>query len=188
MRLRDYAQYSNKKNRNNREASSHMRIRKTLLEDLDVIIDIYTYARLYMQKSGNTTQWINGYPSKELLTKEIIQGNSYVCLDLKEQIIGTFSFIIGEDVTYATIYDGKWLNEQPYGVVHRLASSGKEKGVGKYCLAWCYAQCSNIRVDTHADNLTMQHLLKEDGYTYCGIILCQNGSERLAYQKEYPTK
>ena len=160
-----------------------MKIRKTKIEDIDIIIDVYSYARLFMQQTGNVTQWIDGYPSKELLIQDIQKENSYLCVDDEEQIIGVFSFIIGDDATYASIYKGKWLNDDPYGVVHRLASNGKVKGVAKCCLEWSFSQCSNIRIDTHADNIVMQNLLKRDGYEYCGIILCQNGTERVAFQK-----
>jgi hypothetical protein len=97
--------------------------------------------------------------------------------------VGTFCFIRGEDPTYAKIYNGEWLNDRPYATVHRIASSGKEKGVAKACFEWCFTQCPNIRVDTHRDNHVMQHILQSMGFTFCGIIFVANGTERLAYQK-----
>ena len=30
----------------------------------------------------------------------------------------------------------------------------------------------------------MQHLLDKNGFTYCGIIYLDDGTERLAYQKQ----
>lgn len=42
-------------------------------------------------------------------------------------MVGTFCFIVGEDPTYAVIDNGKWLNDAPYGVIHRMASNGKRK-------------------------------------------------------------
>lgn len=50
-------------------------------------------------------------------------------------------------------------------------------------LDYCFALCSNIRIDTHRDNKIMQHNLSKHGFTYCGIIYLANGDERLAYQK-----
>ena len=44
------------------------------------------------------------------------------------------------------------------------------------------AQYDSIRIDTHRDNSVMRNALLREGYRYCGIIHCWNGSERLAYQ------
>ncbi len=43
-------------------------------------------------------------------------------------------------------------------------------------------QAVHIRIDTHRDNKIMQNALHKKGFSYCGIIHCWNGSERLAYQ------
>ena len=40
---------------------------------------------------------------------------------------------------------------------------------------------ANIRVDTHRDNHTMQHLVQKHGFQKCGVIYLKNGSPRLAY-------
>ena len=65
------------------------------------------------------------------------------------------------DPTYAVIYDGAWPSDEPYGVVHRIASAGTVKGAGAYCLNWAFEQCQNLRIDTHKDNFVMQNLLKK---------------------------
>ena len=94
------------------------------------------------------------------------------------------SFIRGNDPTYAHIYDGAWIDDkQPYGVIHRLASTEDSKGVASACLQWCYEQIPNLRADTHRDNHILQYILKKHGFKYCGIILLANGDERLAFQK-----
>lgn len=162
-----------------------MEIRKTKPEEIDVLMEIFAAAKAFMQKTGNGNQWIDGYPSRELIMQNILDGDSHVCLDDTGEIVATFFFRIGPDETYAKIYDGQWLNDEPYGVVHRLASSGKVKGVSSYCLQWCFDRCGNIRVDTHKDNLVMQNALLRNGYVYCGIIYIKNGTQRLAFQK-YP--
>jgi RimJ/RimL family protein N-acetyltransferase len=160
-----------------------MIIRKTILSDIDVLMEIFSYARQLMARTGNANQWIDGYPSRDFIADEILRGNSYVCSDDNGKIIGTFAFIIGNDPTYHVIEGGNWLNDKPYGVVHRLASNGSIKGVGEFCFNWCESQIANIRVDTHSDNIVMRHLLEKLGFTYCGIIYCHNGTPRLAYQK-----
>jgi RimJ/RimL family protein N-acetyltransferase len=159
-----------------------MEIRQTVIEDLDTVMEIYTNARQYMRDNGNQDQWNNGYPSVNLITEDIYNQCSYVCID-NNQIVGVFRFTLGIDSTYINIYEGKWLNEEPYGVVHRIASAKHKKGVASYCLDYCLNQCPNIRIDTHRDNIIMQNLLLKNGFSRCGIILLTNGSERLAYQR-----
>lgn len=158
-------------------------IRKATEADLQPLMKIYDYARNLMQTNGNTTQWINGYPSINLIREDIAKGNSYVCENEHGDILGTFCFITGEDPTYATIYNGKWLNDEPYSVVHRLATNGREKGVAAACLDWCSNHCKNLRIDTHHDNILMQNILKKQDFMQCGIIHVKDGSERLAFQK-----
>ena len=159
----------------------HIKIANT--EDIDVIMGVFDAAKQFMHKIGNDKQWIDGYPSKDFLLGNIRDGGLYVCLSDDEQIVGAFYFKVEADKTYAKIYDGAWLNDKPYGVVHRIASNGKQKGIGDACLQWCFAQCGNIRVDTHRDNTVMQNILNRNGYQRCGIIIVANGTERIAYQK-----
>lgn len=161
-----------------------IQIRKTRIEEIDCLTDIFDQGRHIMRKSGNLKQWTGGYPAKELIQKDIESGNSYVCLNEKECVIGTFTFIPGKDPTYTHIYEGQWLdNERPYATIHRLAGTESSHGVADACLEWCYTQIQNLRADTHRDNHIMQHILQKHGFQYCGIIYLQNGDERLAYQK-----
>ncbi len=161
-----------------------IQIRKTRMEDMNRLMDIFEQGKRIMRKSGNLKQWTGGYPSRELVTKDIEAGHSYVCLNEKGDIIGTFTFIPGKDPTYARIYDGQWLDdEQPYATIHRLASTEDSHGVAAACLEWCYTQIQNLRADTHRDNHILQHILQKHGFRYCGIIYLMNGDERLAYQK-----
>ena len=125
-----------------------------------------------------------GYPTREIVEKDMGNGNCYVCLDPSGEIIGTFAFIQGEEPAYTHIYEGRWLDAQkPYATIHRLASTAESHGVAAACLEWCARQIPNLRADTHRDNHILQHILLKHGFTYCGIIYLQNGDERLAYQK-----
>lgn len=166
----------------NSKGATHMDIRNTTLEDLEGVMEIYDSARLFMRKNGNLNQWVNGYPGIELIKNDILNGNSFVCLE-DGRIVGVFTFIQGIDPTYLQIYNGAWLNEEPYGVVHRIASSNYIKGVGAFCLDWCLDICKNLRIDTHRDNMVMQNLLSKNAFVKCGIIYLEDGSERLAFQK-----
>ena len=75
------------------------------------------------------------------------------------------------------------MDSSAYGVVHRLAGDGSQRGIGAFCLSWAYEQCKHIRIDTHKDNKVMQALLEKLGFKYCGIIYVRDGSERVAYEK-----
>ena len=107
-------------------------------------------------------------------------------LDPRTKIIGTFFFICGKNIepTYRRITDGAWLDDSPYGVVHRIASDGSVKGIGTFCIHWAYEQCGHLRIDTHGDNAVMQNLLKKLGFVHCGTIFVEEDHDpRLAYEK-----
>jgi len=160
-----------------------MQIRPSQLSDLDRLMEIFDYARNFMASVGNGNQWINGYPGRELIAKEINAHHCYVCEDEEGKIIGTFCFVPSPDPFYAVIENGAWLNDAPYYVIHRIASDGSRKGIGKFCIDWCAQQYPNLRADTHQDNIIMQKLLTQSGFVRCGIVYVANGTARIAYQK-----
>lgn len=159
-----------------------IRIRKSIESDIDAIMSCYDKARQFMRENGNLNQWINGYPSRALIFEDIAKGISYVGVDDEDEIIMVFAFIIGEDPTYSIIEDGEWLNELPYGTIHRLGSIGKQHGVLKTCVDFCLNEIGNLRLDTHADNHIMQKTAEKLGFVRCGIIYCNDGTPRIAYQ------
>ena len=160
-----------------------MEIRQTKPEELDSVMGIYAHARQFMAEHGNAGQWGTTKPDREEVAADIEQGHSYVCVE-KGEIIAVFYYKEGVDPTYVKIYEGAWVNDAPYGVVHRIASAGKVKGAGSFCLNWAFQQCGNLKIDTHRDNIVMQNTLKKNGFVQCGIIYLEDGDERLAYQKE----
>jgi len=156
-------------------------IRLAEYEDIDTILDIYRIARAYMRDNGNPTQWGDGYPSGELLTGDIERRRLYVYME-NERIHGVFAFEIGIEPAYARLENGSWKKDGPYGFIHRVASDGSVKGVFGHCVNYCKTQTSHLRIDTHHDNHTMQHLIVKNGFEPCGIIYLEDGSPRLAYQ------
>jgi RimJ/RimL family protein N-acetyltransferase len=164
-----------------------MNIRHSTGQDLPAIMEIYRTARLFMAKRGNPNQWgPTNWPPETLLRNDIKEGNSYVCTNDNGTVIGTFYFIQGKDIepTYREITDGAWLDDSAYGVVHRLASDGSERGIGQFCINWAFAQCGHMRIDTHTDNKVMQKLLTKLGFQRCGIIyVIEDNYPRYAYEK-----
>lgn len=159
-----------------------IRIRKGEYRDLDAIMSCYDKARHYMRMNGNHQQWINGYPSREVVIGDIDRGVSYVGEDEDGELVMAFAFIVGEDPTYALIEDGEWLNDLPYGTIHRLGSTGKYGGMLKECVDFCFTQVNNLRLDTHKDNIPMQSAAERLNFIRCGVIYCQDGTAREAYQ------
>ena len=159
-----------------------MHIRKSGESDLSKILDIYAGARERMRKNGNPTQWGDRWPLEEVILEDIQAGDSYV-VENDGEICGVFSFLVGIEPTYVHIEDGDWLNEEPYGTIHRLAGNGVMKGVCAACLEYCEGRVPNIRIDTHKDNHIMRHLLEKYGYAVCGRIYVGDNTPRIAYQK-----
>lgn len=157
-----------------------MKIRKSNLEDIKEIMAIFAVARNYMVAHGNATQWDDGYPGETVLTADILDGNNYVITD-NDIIVGTFSFIIGEEPTYQIIENGYWHDNKRYGTIHRLASNGTARGIARACFAYCLKQIDYIRIDTHKNNISMQRAIHTFGFQKCGTIYVRNGSERIAY-------
>ena len=146
------------------------------------ILDIYASARRYMKETGNPHQWGDSYPSEALVRADIAVRQLYLCVEGGE-ILGVFVYFEGNEPTYDRIFDGAWLNNRPYGVMHRVAVGTPGVGVVGYCFSECFSRCQNLKIDTHRDNLPMQRALLKNGFLHCGTICLENGDERLAYQK-----
>ncbi len=156
-------------------------IRKSTVEDIPALQDIFDLARKFMAETGNPNQWAEGYPSEELLQEDISSGDSYV-VRKGTAVVATFVLRGGNDPTYNFIYDGVWQNDGPYATIHRIASNGQVKGILHLAMTFALQIYDSIRIDTHRDNQVMQNAIRKEGFAYCGIIRCWNGSERLAYQ------
>lgn len=157
-------------------------IRRARREDLPALLEIYAHARRFMAENGNASQWAGGFPPRELLEDDIEKGRLYA-VEREGRLCGVFAFIAGPDETYARIEQGTWLSESEYGVIHRVAGDGTAHGLLREIVAFCEARIPHLRIDTHADNHVMQHLILGNGFRRCGIIHIQDGSPRIAYEK-----
>lgn len=151
------------------------------------MMKIYSYARNQMAQNGNPNQWgPTNWPPEDLIHHDIEIGNSYICENDSGEVVGTFYFISGQDVepTYSNISDGNWMDDSSYGVIHRIAADGSEKGIGAFCINWAFNQCGHLRIDTHGDNKVMQHLLTKLGFVHCGTIYVKEDDyPRLAFER-----
>ena len=160
-----------------------MQIRHTRPEDLPAMQEIFADARAFMRENGNPDQWGDRFPTREMLDKDFALHRSYVCED-NGKIAATFAFTTDGEPTYRVIHGGAWLDDAPYGVVHRIAAAKGTHGAASFCMNWVHGA---VRQHPHRharEQQAMQGLLNKLGYTYCGVIELENGrGERLAFQK-----
>lgn len=157
-------------------------IEKATFSHLSQIMAIYERARAFMAENGNPDQWGTAYPPEEMIRQDILNGKCYVNLE-GNTIRAVFYFAVEADPTYGYI-EGAWLNDAPYGVIHRIAVGENGKGAAAECFRFAYSKCPNLRIDTHEKNIPMQRCLMKHGFRRCGIIYLEDGDPRIAYQKE----
>ena len=165
-----------------------MEFRKAKKSDIPRIMDIIISAQKYMKENG-IDQWQNGYPNEESILDDINEGKSYVLKRDGEVIATTYLSFDGES-DYDIIYEGQWLSDEKYAVIHRIAVDNDSKGQGvagevfkfieKICLE---KNIFDIKIDTHRDNKSMQKFLIKNGFERCGIIYLKDNSERIGFEK-----
>jgi GNAT superfamily N-acetyltransferase len=160
--------------------------RKAELSEMSPIWEILQQAILRRKEDGSD-QWQDGYPNPEVVQKDIEKGEGFV-LTAGETIIGYSAVLINDEPAYEKI-EGKWLTNDDFVVVHRVAISEKYlgKGLAKMIIKNIeYFALSNsiysIKADTNFDNIAMMKIFENSGYTYCGEVHFR-GSSRKAYEK-----
>ena len=167
-----------------------MIIRKSLKEDVKDIMKIINRAKEFLKENG-VDQWQDGYPNNETIESDILNNDSYVVLK-DNNIVATLAISFDGEKTYDVIYDGKWLSNGKYAVIHRIAIDNEYKGTGvsSYILQKVYEICldnniHSIKIDTHEKNIPMQKLLKKNYFKYCGVIYLEDNSKRIAFEKVF---
>ena len=165
-----------------------MEFRQAKISDLDQIVEIIELSKKYL-KETKVDQWQDGYPAKEDLRRDIESGNSYV-LTNKDEIVATTVISLEGESTYNLIFNGEWITNEEYIVMHRVAVHDKYKGKGIFKELIKEAESlalnkgiSSIKIDTHRDNISMQRAVVKNDFKKCGIIYLEEGSERIAFEK-----
>ena len=165
-----------------------MEFRQAKISDLDQIVEIIELSKKYL-KETKVDQWQDGYPAKEDLRRDIESGNSYV-LTNKDEIVATTVISLDGESTYNSIFNGEWIINEEYIVMHRVAVHDKYKGKGIFKELIKEAESlalnkgiSSIKIDTHRDNISMQRAVVKNDFKKCGIIYLEEGSERIAFEK-----
>ncbi len=172
--------------------------RKAVPEDLDMIVLIIQGAKERMRDAGRT-QWQGAYPGISDIMKDIESGYGYVavfpgyselgCEQETDGVIAGYCAVVFSGEPAYDHLEGRWISEENYVVVHRMAVSGNMlgRGVSKMMFgAVSELALSNgvrsFKVDTNYDNIQMNHILKSLGFSECGTIRYADGP-RIAYEK-----
>lgn len=169
-------------------------VRPTNVNDIPIILKIIRSAKRFLKSQG-VDQWQNNYPNRQSIIQDIDKGASYVLID-NRQIAGTASLIPGIDKSYLHVDKGHWINgpTAKYITIHRVAVSNQFRGEGLSRLLMSNLislavekDFRDVRIDTHPDNLGMQHVIAANGFQKRGIIHTLEGSKqksdvRYAYQ------
>ncbi len=161
------------------------------LDHIEDIMKIIGQAKRRMKKMG-LDQWQDGYPNEEAVRndKRKHQGHYFI----KWGKPAAYAAIVFDKDPYYEKIDGKWLsNGEPYVVVHRLAVADEFLGLdlAKHILKFAErkARAKGVRwfrIDTHHDNLPMRNLIRDFGFTFCGVVQVRDG-KRMAYEKRVET-
>lgn len=166
--------------------STNYQFKKATIADHAFIWEILK-AAIERRKTDGSAQWQDGYPNPTVIENDINQGFGFILLE-NNTIVGYCALIINYEPAYEAI-EGKWLSNQDFVVIHRVAIAQEQlgKGLAKKIMTEIenYAMqhhIFSIKADTNFDNLPMLHLFEKLGYSYCGEVYFR-GSARKAFEK-----
>lgn len=137
-------------------------------------------------------QWQDGYPAIADLQADIDANQAWLLI-VDGKIAGTAALLTTPDPNYADIYQGAWspATSDGYSSIHRIAIAGGYHGQHltdfyfSNLMTLSYQQgLRQVRIDTHALNVRMQHIIEKAGFTYRGIVYMDHDAtdQRNAYQ------
>lgn len=151
-------------------------IKRAQPADLPTVMEIINHAKARLKAEGSP-QWQDGYPNDDTLRHDIA-GLACYLLMVDDQVAGTASMIVGDDLHYQELAGGHWANEtDPYATIHRIAIAPGHAGQNlsyyffSNLISQAYAEgVRNFRIDTHDLNKRVQAIVARVGYTYRGTI------------------
>lgn len=163
-----------------------MELVKAKEKDVPRSMELIEQARAFLRENG-VDQWQDGYPDEAVIRADAAAGRGYLCME-DGRSVGYLCADFDGEPAYGGI-EGRWLSEQPYVVVHRLALDNAVKGRGLASQVFRLVEelalgrgVHSFKIDTQTDNKRMRHLLEKNGFQYCGTILF-DGDKKLAYEK-----
>ncbi len=164
----------------------NLNFRKATSLDIPEIWIIIQQAIL-RRKNDGSKQWQDGYPNQTVIQEDIKKNIGYVLTD-GELIIGYLALILNDEPAYNDL-KGKWLSDDTFIVIHRMAISDQYLGQGFAKKMFYYTEefakqhhIYSIKVDTNFDNIAMLKIFESLGYIYCGEVTFRGGV-RKAFEK-----
>ena len=169
-------------------------MRPATVDDIPAIVATLEAGRALLAASG-IDQWQRGTgPGVKTVTEDVSRGWGRVFL-IDGQVAATAALIDGPDPCYEPLLEGGWETRpdipSTYATIHRVAVSPAFRGhhvahhfYGRLIEEARARGFAQIRVDTHPDNLRMQHVINDSGFKRIGCC-CVDGNKddiRWAYQ------
>lgn len=167
-----------------------MKYRKATLKDLDQVMIAVEDARAFLKEQGNG-QWQDGYPNINDFVNDINNNRLFVVSDDNDSsiIVGVCALTYREE-DYHHLYEGEWLTDLPYMVMHRVAvrKEYRHQGYGKKLFEVFIKQAElegyhSLRIDTHSGNLVMRNIITFFGFSYCGKAILTPNKDRMVFEK-----
>ena len=164
--------------------------RKATLEDIDQVMEAVEFSREILRLQGNG-QWQDGYPNRKDFLNDINNGRLFVLPDINNpKIIAGVCALTYREEDYHHLYEGEWLTDLPYMVMHRVAlkKEYQHQGYGKKLFELFIKQAEiegyhSLRIDTHEGNAVMRHLIELFGFVYCGKAILTPNKDRMVFEK-----
>lgn len=169
-------------------------MRPATVDDIPAIVATLEAGRSLLAADG-IDQWQNGTgPDVDLVTEDVERGWGRVFL-VDGQVAATAALIDEPEPNYAHMLEGAWQVRgdaaAPYATIHRVAVAPAFRGM--HVAQRFYARLieearargfAEIRVDTHAGNIRMQHVIASAGFTRAGTVCISDDPKdlRWAYQ------
>jgi RimJ/RimL family protein N-acetyltransferase len=155
-----------------------MYLRKAKAEEIDLVCDIIEDGKKQLADAG-IDQWQNNYPNRAVIEGDIEDGRAVIYNSDDHETLGVAAVIEAPDHAYDTM-KGDWLSDTTkYVTVHRVAIFSHHQGKGYASQLFRdlfdyidehHPEAQSIRIDTHRDNLKMQHLIEKFGFKKVGQI------------------
>ena len=167
-----------------------VKYRVASLSDLDQVMEAVEDSREVLRKQGNG-QWQDGYPNRDDFINDINNCRLFVISDRSNSdiVVGVCALTYREE-DYHHLYEGEWLTDLPYMVMHRVAlkKEYQGQGYGKQLFEVFIEQAKkegyhSLRIDTHEGNKVMRHLIELYGFTYCGKAILTPNKDRMVFEK-----
>lgn len=154
--------------------------------EIPLAMNIINEAKRHLKEQG-IDQWQNGYPDENCIRDDAKLEKGYFIKE-NEEVLGYLCIDFSGEEAYKTL-KGRWNSNDDYVVVHRMAFSESARGKNLSDKIFGLVEkmstekgINYFRIDTDEANKKMQHILKKNGFSYCGTVNFDN-SEKIAFDK-----